>query len=277
MRGKGRNGFVLCELWRKTTAERQILFGVRNKDEQLDCSMIFSFKKQRGNYTLLKRIGKGRFGVCYLAASEDGKPVVVKRLKSNLFKKNNPINVNEAVILSQIDHPAVPEILGVINEKRFYGFVLQQMPGVPLEKLLFKQKHVFMPGEIRGIGIQLIDILKYLHGHGIVHRDISISNVLIHDRNVSLVDFGLAQWMIGRKDQLVNDDFAQLGDLLLYLHYSSFVKQRGKRKPWFEELSLTKEQIHFYKRLLGLEDPYSAVDEVEKDFLAAFSAYSSMS
>lgn len=235
--------------------------------------MFFSFKKWRGkyigNYKIIERLGEGRYGISYSATTNRGEPVVIKRFKPRIFKKNKQKNAYEAVILSQINYPAIPKLLGIINENNFYGFVLEQKPGTTLENMLFKQKVIFTNSDIFNIGCQLIGIIKYLHGKGIVHRDLRIPNVLVDGSEVSLIDFGLARWADGDRYHY-DQDFSYLGDLLLFLHYSSFDKQKRESQPWFVELNLTNEQIYFYKRMLRLEVPYSTIYEVEKDFLAAF-------
>lgn len=108
-----------------------------------------------------------------------------------------------------------------------------------------------------------------MHGKGIVHRDIRTPNVLVYNDDVSLIDFGLARWA-DNHHAMFDQDFSYLGDFLLYLHYSTFQKQKRKGKPWHEELDLTNEQICLYKRMLRLDEPFSSIEELEHDFLAAF-------
>lgn len=225
--------------------------------------------KQYGQYKIIKPLGEGRYGICYLAVTDCGEHVIIKRFKPSIFKKNMEKNANEAVILSQIDHPAIPKLLGVINQNDLYGFVLEQKPGHTVEHMLFKQKYSFKEMEIFNIGRQLIGIIKYLHGNGIVHRDIRVPNVLVHGSEVSLVDFGLARWA-DNKRYLYDHDFSYLGDFLLYLHYSSYKKKQRKSRPWYIELDLTVAQIQFFKRMLRLEKPYTSINEVEKDFISVF-------
>ncbi|GEL76965.1 serine/threonine protein kinase [Tenuibacillus multivorans] len=223
------------------------------------------------NYRMIKRIGEGRFSVTYLAINDQNKKVVIKRFKRKVIKKNDFQIEDEAVILSQMNHPSIPELLGIINQDKFYGFVLELMPGETVDSLLFRHKYSFSETEIRIIGYQLIQILKYLHERGIVHGDIRIPNVLIDDNNrVSLVDFGLADWA-GHNHITYDQDFSYFGDFLMYLHYSSFNGKQRKKGPWYEELDLSYDQVYFYKRLLRLEEPYTRIEEVEKDFLKVYS------
>lgn len=228
------------------------------------------FKKRKNTpingYKLIKKVGEGRYGICYLATKDEESFVIIKQFKKTNDKNNHAF---EAVMLSQIDHEAIPQLLGVINRDDFYGFILEHKAGWTLEQMLFKQHYRFTPNEIFHIGCQLIQILKHLHDKNIVHRDIRIPNVVIHNGKVSLIDFGLARW-VNKREYQFDQDFSYLGDLLLYLHYSSYTTKSKKERPWYEELNLKKEQIHFYKRLLKLETPYSSIIEVEKDFIAAF-------
>ena len=171
--------------------------------------------KQYGQYTITGAVGEGRYGMCFLAHSTFGTPVIIKRFKPNIFRKNKEKNAYEAVILSKLNHIAIPKLLGVINEKNFYGFVLEFKDGCTVKDFLFKHKRKFTNEEFFNIGIRLIKIIKYIHGNGVVHRDIRIPNVLINNGEVYLVDFGLARW--ADKDKYHYDmDFSFLGHFLLY-------------------------------------------------------------
>jgi len=226
--------------------------------------------KEIGGYQVIRPVGEGLYGKCYFASSPSGLPVIIKRFKSKMLKKYKEINVHEAVILSQLKHEKIPEFLGVINFKGFYAFVLEFKQGKTIEEMLFKQKHNFNVSEIYNIGIQLIEVIKYLHYNGVVHRDIRCANVLYDGSNVALVDFGLARW-IDDKQYKCDTDFSYLGDLLLYLLYSSFEKPyKQKKRAWYEELRITDNQKLFLKRLLRLEIPYSDIFKIECDYIKHF-------
>lgn len=225
--------------------------------------------KKIGPYILDKPVGEGRYGKCYLAHDADDRPVIIKRYKPGIFKKNKNKNAWEAVILSHINYPAIPELLGVIHEKGFYAFVLGYKPGITVETLLFRQKHRFSSREVFIIGSKLIEIIKYLHQNGIVHRDIRTPNVLIDKEDVYLLDFGLARWADDRR-YAYDIDYAYLGDFLLHLLYSACEECDGKA-PWHQALPLPAEQRFFLKRLLKLERPFTDVLEIQRLFQQLFS------
>lgn len=222
--------------------------------------------KQIGQYTLKKLVGEGRYGACFFAESDSGDRVVIKKFKPSMFKKNAEKNAYEAVILSKLSDKRIPELLGVINQKDFYGFVLEFKNGYTVKDMLFKQNYRFTSEEFYSIGTQLISIIKYLHADGVVHRDIRIPNVLIDNGAVYLVDFGLSRWRDGKEYEF-SSDYSYLGDFLLYILYSSYEKPIGqKRSAWYNELPLTAEQKLFLKKLLGQENVYKNIIDIENDF-----------
>lgn len=238
----------------------------------LCCAQKYSGKRF-GKYVIERPIGEGRYGLCFLASSDTGEKVVIKKFKHNIFKKSSGKSEHEAVILSKLDDSRIPKFLGVINEKGFYGFVLEFKYGHTAKNLLFKNNYKFTRQEFFNIGIKLIKIIKYIHENGVVHRDIRIPNILIDKDEVYLIDFGLARWADNNKYPY-DLDFSYLGDLLLYLLYSSFEgKENHKKLPWYKELKLTSTQNIFLKKLLGLELAYENIDDIEKDFINVFRSY----
>ena len=219
--------------------------------------------KQYCEYTIIKTVGEGRYGMCFLAHSVSGTPVIIKRFKPSIFKRNADRNHYEAVILSKLTHSAIPELLGVINEEGFYGFVLELKLGTTIKDMLFKQRHIFTNHEIFMIGSQLINIIRYLQQNGIVHRDISTQNVLVFDGSVSLIDFGLARYEDSQR-YTKDIDYFYFGDLLLYLLYSSFKKINIRPRPWYDELPINPDKKVFLKKLLRIESQFESIDEIEK-------------
>ncbi len=224
--------------------------------------------KQIGEYRIIDCIGQGRYGVCFLAESRNER-VILKQLKKHLFKRNNDKAFWETKILSELCHSGIPRLIDSVNEKDFYGFVLEEKPGDTVEAVLFKKKHSFTKAEVFNIGKQLIGIIRYLHNKGIVHRDIRIPNVILNGSEVYLVDFGLSRW-VDNKRYTKDIDFSYLGDFLLYLLYSSYIKTYRAKRPWYEELSLTSGEKLFLKRLLRLEESYNNIEEIASDFEKIF-------
>lgn len=219
------------------------------------------------DYTIEQRLGGGRYGVCFLASDTQGRKVVLKRFRRHLFCRNRPADPHEAVILSGLDHPSIPELLGVVNVREGYFFVLEYVPGHTLRHLLFREHHVFSEEEIFRIGCQLADVLVYIHSRGVVHGDLSISNIVDDGHQTGVLDFGLARYR-GEDGTAYDLDYACLGNVLLYLLYSGWSGQ--KRGAWYDELGLGVEKKTFLKRLLRLEQGFTDTEQMRDAFLRAF-------
>lgn len=225
------------------------------------------FFRHAGIYTIESKLGGGRYGVCYLARDPEGRRVVLKRFRPKMFRENSGENHHEAVILSGLAHPAVPEFLGVLNLRQGYFFILEYKPGSTLRSLLFRQRTEFTDEQIFRIGAQLLDVLIYLHSRSVVHGDLSISNVVDDGRQVSLLDFGLARYMDGG-DISADLDYSCFGNVLLYLLYSRYHEQ--KFGAWYEELDLSDQKKEFLKRLLGLAEAFPDTESVKQEFFNCF-------
>jgi serine/threonine protein kinase len=230
-----------------------------------DRETVYTPGQMIGGYTIEKISGEGRYGICYLV-SDDRRRYILKQLKRLMLKKSKAKAGFEQEILSSLNHVNVPQFIRKVENESLCGYLLEYKEGETFEDLIYSKGRVFSKPEIHEVGAQLISILKYLHKSGIVHRDIRVPNTLYSDQKVYLVDFGLARWVDEVKYR-PEIDFAYLGDFLLHLYYTSY-ETNGKKKPWHKELNLRKEEMLFLKRLLGIEDKYRDIEEVECDFLA---------
>lgn len=227
---------------------------------------VYSPNQQIREYTVLEILGEGRFGICYLVENNKKKKYILKQLKTKMLKKIGNKVVYEEEILNNINHNCIPKFIESLQFEKFFGYILEYKEGKTFEDIICEDKYIFKREEIYNICIQVINILKYLHGKGIVHRDIRIPNTIYHEGKVCLVDFGLARW-INDERYIPDVDFSFLGDFLLHLYYTSFQQKSFRGKPWYKELDLFSVEMAFLKRLLGIEKRYKNIEEVEKDFL----------
>jgi serine/threonine-protein kinase len=218
-----------------------------------------------GGYRIIKFIGEGRFGICYLVEL-NGSRYVLKQIKAKAVKKYKNKVLFEEQILSTVNHSLIPRIVDTIKNNNTFAYILEYKKGKTIEEMIFRDMYKFNRNEIYTIGIQLIDIMKYLHKRYIVHRDIRIPNVILNKRNVYLIDFGLARFVDNEK-YIFSDDFLYFGHFLLHLYYSSFVKISKRSKPWYKELKLSCKEMNLLKRLLGINIVYESIYELESDFL----------
>lgn len=216
-----------------------------------------------GEYTVLKVIGEGRYGICYLASRGNDR-CIIKQLKKEAVRKSKILADFEQEILGSLAHERIPRLVARISTTRFNGYVLEYKEGKTFEELIYTENHIFQREEILAAGHQLIQILKFLHSRGVVHRDIRVPNTIYHQEKVYVVDFGLSRWI--DQKYTADIDFSFLGDFLLHLYYTSYEGNSSKSRPWYEELNLTQLEMRLLKRLLGIEFRYRNIDEVESDY-----------
>ena len=159
--------------------------------------------------------------------------------------------------------------------------------GEDLEDLIFHDKKTFNEKESLLVLDQLIKIVDYLHNKNIYHQDLRIPNILLRDNKPYLIDFGLSKRVIFDSFQsssnslqfktedileMKQQDYYDLGEILLYLLYTTYPVKNKKALPWTEELSLEKETSYLLKRLLQINEPYSSISEIEADLHASLKA-----
>lgn len=99
----------------------------------------------------------------------------------------------EVAIHSRLKHPAILELFTFFEDADFVYLVLELAHNGELQGYLRQAKHVMSESEAANIIKQVVSGLLYLHSHRILHRDMSLSNLLLtRDMQVKIADFGLA-------------------------------------------------------------------------------------
>ena len=168
-------------------------------------------------YRILTQIGKGGMSTVYLALDSSlNKQWAVKEIKnvSNPVQRDLVIKslTVEANMIKRFDHPAIPRIVDLIEEKGSLFVVMDFVEGQTLSSLL-KKEGPQKEEDVVDWGIQLCDVLDYLHRRKppVVFRDMKPSNVMLTpDGSVKLIDFGIAL-EIGKGERTLIGDDRQLG------------------------------------------------------------------
>lgn len=169
-------------------------------DENLPTTDTITPVLLKNRYLLGPELGRGGFGVTYLARDKDvgGRKVVVKvlneaRSRSDWHWKKFR---GEMEALSRIDHP---NVVGVIDywesTDRQQFLVLQFVPGETLRRLI-RGEPIPLP-VIAQIVRQIGCALTAAHDAGVIHRDVKPENIMLRTSTdagyqVRLIDFGIS-------------------------------------------------------------------------------------
>lgn len=222
-------------------------------------------------------IGKGSYGIVYRCRDiETGYILVIKQLRPSKQRKTKEINLfmKEAELLSQLNHPNIPKFLEHFSDEGHYFYAMSFIEAENLEEAIFSRKKTFNEEESLLFVRHLVDIIAHLHGRRIYHLDLRIPNTLVKNEEPFLIDFGLANEgkMVTSVEALRLQDYYDLGDILLYLLYTTYPSQKKKALPWTEELILKEETVYLLKRLLRISKPYENLEEITRDFDEAIHA-----
>lgn len=85
---------------------------------------------------------------------------------------------NRLDILRQIDHECTPKVLDFFDGSQTNKIVFEYVPGRDL-KYILKTKGPLPSKIVKLIALAIISVLKYLHKNGIIHRNISTTNIIL--------------------------------------------------------------------------------------------------
>ncbi|WP_099467929.1 serine/threonine-protein kinase [Konateibacter massiliensis] len=153
-----------------------------------------------GKYEILKQIGKGGMSKVYLAMDQRlNKQWAVKEIIKCTTNKNNEVVVQsliaEANLMKKLDHPALPRIVDIIENKHTIYVIMDYIEGETLSTLL-KDYKVQSQEVVIEWAKQLCQVLYYLHTRKppIIYRDMKPGNIMLSpEGNIKLIDFGIAR------------------------------------------------------------------------------------
>jgi serine/threonine protein kinase len=169
-----------------------------------------------GPYEVHECLGAGGMAIVHRASIDNGagvrREVALKRLLPQLVDDAKLVAdfIREAKLCAQLQHPNIVKIVELGQVDGEYFIAMELIGGASLLKLLRRSETLSAPAPI-GVAIailgELLDALDYAHAGtgadgeplGIVHRDVSPSNLIItDDGHLKIIDFGVAKAVAGR-------------------------------------------------------------------------------
>lgn len=234
-----------------------------------------------GRYLVGKVLGKGGFGITYLAydLKNEQKVAIKEYMPDNLsyrapgstlvstysgekeecFKQGSEKFFEEAKTISRFNgHPNIINVFEFFYENNTAYFVMEYIAGVDLKTYVMQCGGKISEEECIRLVLPVMDALIIIHSIGILHRDISPDNIYVtKDGNVKLLDFGAARQVLGEKSKslsvILKQGFAPIEQY----------QTKGNQGPWTDIYSLA---ATIYYCLVG-QVPEAAMDRISREDL----------
>ncbi|KAM6961126.1 serine/threonine-protein kinase PLK4 [Aplochiton taeniatus] len=162
----------------------------------LPAKMSVSIGDRIEDFKVLTLLGKGSFACVYRAKSVNtGLEVAIKMIDKKAMQKAGMVQrvSNEVEIQCRLKHPSVLELYNYFEDSNYVYLVLEMCHNGEMSRYLKERKVPFSEDEARHFMHQIVKGMLYLHTHGIMHRDLTLSNLLLSSSmNIKIGDFGLA-------------------------------------------------------------------------------------
>jgi serine/threonine protein kinase len=167
----------------------------------------------RGQYRIERYLNSGGFGITYLARDSLDRLVVIKecypgalchrqdasvrprsRTLHGEFRAMVNLFLREARNLSKLRHSNIVGVHQVFEDNATAYMALDLVEGRDLLEIIQDGADSLRPAQVQYILLRLLEAVAFMHGHDILHRDISPDNILITTKGEPvLIDFGSAR------------------------------------------------------------------------------------
>lgn len=150
--------------------------------------------KRIDRYEIKSRLGRGEVGTVYRAYQPGAsRMVAIKLFSPDLLKEKGFLERfrEQAQAIGDVEHFHVVPLLGAAQWEGSPYLVMRYMPGGSLADLAARYG-TLTAGELLPILQQVAEALDYAHQHGVLHRNIKPTNILLDEEgNAYLSDFAL--------------------------------------------------------------------------------------
>lgn len=186
-------------------------------------------------YLINRTLGQGGFGRTYLATDTQRfdeqcvlKEFVPATTNAELILKSKELFEREAKVLYQIEHPYIPKFLAWVTDEERLFIVQEYINGKSYSQIiherLTKERKPFSEVEIKEWLLKILPILDYIHNCNIIHRDISLDNIMLPQNQSQpvLIDFGVVKQKFTQllSTNPANNNFSMYGSVVGKFGYS---------------------------------------------------------
>ncbi|KAL5571168.1 hypothetical protein UlMin_020765 [Ulmus minor] len=154
--------------------------------------------RRADTFEKLNKIGQGTYSSVYKARDVvHNKLVALKKVRfDNLDTESVKFMAREILLLRRLDHPNIIKLEGLITSRNSGSlYLIFEYMEHDLTGLASHPGIKFTEAQIKCYMNQLLSGLDHCHSHGVLHRDIKGSNLLIDNNGIlKIADFGLASF-----------------------------------------------------------------------------------
>uniref|UniRef100_A0A6C0BCK9 Protein kinase domain-containing protein n=1 Tax=viral metagenome TaxID=1070528 RepID=A0A6C0BCK9_9ZZZZ len=152
------------------------------------------------DYREIKELGRGSYGVVYLAFDKNRNRVVVKKIRKQGHDDEEKEYENLNLLKSQCNNYYTC-LIECINESEYFYIVMEYNEGyITLQECIKDRSGLFLTSNsnelppIVKMMINLYNGIKDMHSKGVVHKDIKPDNIMVDPStgNIKFIDFGLS-------------------------------------------------------------------------------------
>ncbi|MDR0564815.1 MAG: serine/threonine protein kinase [Azoarcus sp.] len=241
---------------------------------QANCALPSGFQLDR--YRIERQLSLGGFSIVYLAYDADGTPVAIKEYLPNslalrkagqiapqvtddnlpAFRYGMKCFFEEGRSLARLLHPNVVRVLNFFRANGTVYMVMQFERGRTLHEYIQRHRGQVSERFIRNVFIRMLNGLREVHAHKLLHLDIKPSNIYLRaDGTPVLLDFGAARQTLAQEQAMLKPMYTP--GFASPEHYSD----RSRLGPWSDIYSVG---ASMHACITGSAPPRSD-DRVKKD------------
>ena len=152
-----------------------------------------------GRFRIECEIGRGGMGTVYRATHLGlERPVAVKIIKQEFAGDRDVADrfLREARTMARLRHPHAAMIFDAGNLPDGRHFIIMEfVEGTTLSQALVREARFSAERAVK-IAVQICEVLAEAHQLGIIHRDLKPSNIMLNERGVRVLDFGVAKVLV---------------------------------------------------------------------------------
>jgi serine/threonine protein kinase len=185
-----------------------------------------------GRFRIEREIGRGGMGTVYLATHLGlERPVAVKIIKQEFASDRDVADrfLREARTMARLRHRHAAMIFDAGNLPDGRHFIIMEfVEGTTLSEALAHDGRFPAERAVK-IALQICDVLEEAHQLGIIHRDLKPSNIMLNERGVCVLDFGVAKVLVTSTESTATHATTGSGQLVGTPRYMSPEQCLGQR------------------------------------------------